>query len=147
MSDNNIEWVVDVAASYHASSQKEFFSTFQAGDFGTVNLGNSSFSKIVGIGVVHIQTNVGCTMVLKDVRHVPNLCLNLISGITLDRQGYENYFGKGISRGKSKSRGRSRGRSQDRGKSRECMSRLRFECYHYDQEGNLKKYCYALKGE
>ncbi|CAL5350460.1 unnamed protein product [Camellia sinensis] len=96
MSDNDTEWVVDTAASYHATSQKEFFSTYQAGDFGTVKMGNSSFSKIVGIGDVHIQTKVGCTMVLKDVRHVPDLRLNLISGIALDRQGYENYFGKGI---------------------------------------------------
>ncbi|CAL5393971.1 unnamed protein product [Camellia sinensis] len=96
MSDNDTEWVVDTAASYHATSQKEFFSTYQAGDFGTVKMGNSSFSKIVGIGDIHIQTKVGCTMVLKDVRHVPDLRLNLISGIALDRQGYENYFGKGI---------------------------------------------------
>ncbi|CAL5395053.1 unnamed protein product [Camellia sinensis] len=96
MSDNDTEWVVDTAASYHATPRKEFFSMYQAGDFGTVKMGNSSFSKIVGIGDVRIQTKVGCTMVLKDVRHVPDLRLNLISGIALGRQGYENYFGKGM---------------------------------------------------
>ncbi|CAL5398813.1 unnamed protein product [Camellia sinensis] len=53
MSDNDTEWVVDTAAFYHATAQKEFFSTYQAGDFGTVKM-------------------------------------------ALDRQGYENYFGKGI---------------------------------------------------
>ena len=34
-------------------------------------------------------------MTLKDVRHVPDLCLNLMSGLILDKQGYENHFGKG----------------------------------------------------
>ena len=29
---------------------------------------------------------------LKDVRHVPDLRMNLISGVALDRDGYENYF-------------------------------------------------------
>ena len=34
-------------------------------------------------------------MTLKDVRHVPDLLLNLMSGFILDKQGYENQFGKG----------------------------------------------------
>ncbi|KAA8538269.1 hypothetical protein F0562_027908 [Nyssa sinensis] len=67
-----------------------------AGDFGTVMMGNTSYSKIVGIGDVCIRTNVGCTMTLRDVRHVPNLRLNLIYGIALNREGYVNYFNNGI---------------------------------------------------
>ncbi|KAA8515440.1 hypothetical protein F0562_018949 [Nyssa sinensis] len=51
---------------------------------------------IVGIGAVCIRTSVGCTMTLRDVRHVPDLRLNLISGIALDREGYVNYFGNSI---------------------------------------------------
>ena len=58
-------------------------------------MGNASSSKIVGVGEVQIKTNVGCTMVLKDVRHIPDLRLNLISGTALDRQGYDSYFSKG----------------------------------------------------
>ncbi|KAA8549619.1 hypothetical protein F0562_001363 [Nyssa sinensis] len=65
-------------------------------DFGTVKMGNTSHLKIVGIGDVCIRTSVGCTMTLREVRHVPNLRLNLISGIALDREGYVNYFGNGI---------------------------------------------------
>ncbi|KAA8515033.1 hypothetical protein F0562_018180 [Nyssa sinensis] len=93
---NEIEWVVDTGASYHATYNKEFFTSYKAGDFGTVKMGNTSHSKIVGIGDVCIRTSVGCMMTLRDVRHVPNLRLNLISGITLDREGYMNYFGNGV---------------------------------------------------
>ena len=56
---------------------------------------NSSYSKIVGIGDISIQTNVGHKLVLKDVRHDPDLYLNLISGSALDRQGYTCTFGNG----------------------------------------------------
>ncbi|KAA8515633.1 hypothetical protein F0562_018756 [Nyssa sinensis] len=93
---NEIEWVIDTGASYHATYNKEFFTSYKAGDFGTVKIGNTIHSKIVGIGDVCISTSVGCTMTLRDVRHVPDLRLNLISGIALDREGYVNYFGNGI---------------------------------------------------
>ena len=32
---------------------------------------------------------------LRDVRHVPDLRLNLIFGIDLDKEGFQNYFGTG----------------------------------------------------
>ncbi|XP_047268802.1 uncharacterized protein LOC107871373 isoform X1 [Capsicum annuum] len=86
------EWVVDTAASYHATPVRNFFCKYVTGDFDTVKMGNSSYSKIVGIGDISIKTNVGCTLVLKDVRHVPELQLNLIYGIALDRDRNENYF-------------------------------------------------------
>jgi len=40
-------------------------------------MGNSSIADIVGIGDVCVQTNTGFTLTLKDVRHVPDLRLNL----------------------------------------------------------------------
>ena len=48
-------------------------------------MGNTSYSKIAGIRDICLKTNVGCTLVLKDVRHVPDLRMNLISGVALDR--------------------------------------------------------------
>lgn len=89
------EWVIDTAASYHATSDKELFSSYNAGDFGTVRMGNSSYSKIVGIGDISIQTKVGHKLVLKDVRHVLDLRLNLISRSALDQQGYKSTFENG----------------------------------------------------
>ena len=86
------EWVVDTAASYHATPVRDLFCRYVAGDYGNVKMGNTSYSKIAGIGDICLKTNVGCTLVLKDVRHVPDLRMNLISGIALDQDGYENYF-------------------------------------------------------
>ena len=58
-------------------------------------MGNSSYSKIVGIGDVCIEKNVGSTMMLKDVRHVPNLRMNVFSTLTIDQVGYCNYLDNG----------------------------------------------------
>ena len=59
-------------------------------------MGNSSYSKIVGIGDVCIKTNVGCMLILKDVLHVPDLRMNVFSTLAMDRAGYCNYLGNGI---------------------------------------------------
>ncbi|KZV32631.1 hypothetical protein F511_36179 [Dorcoceras hygrometricum] len=58
-------------------------------------MGNTSSSVIVGIGDVQIKTSVGSTITLKDVRHVPDLRLNILSGVALDKQGYTNHFSNG----------------------------------------------------
>nr|KYP66486.1 Retrovirus-related Pol polyprotein from transposon TNT 1-94 [Cajanus cajan] len=84
------EWIIDSAASYHCVPKREYFTTYRKGDFGHVNMGNKSTSQIVGIGDIHLQTGVGCTLILKDVRHIPDIRLNLISVNVLDKEGYEH---------------------------------------------------------
>ena len=42
-----------------------------------------------------IETNVGSTMMLKDVQHVPDLRMNVFSTLAMDRVGYCNYLGNG----------------------------------------------------
>ena len=69
---------MDSTTSYHYVPKREYFSTYKAGDFGTMKMGNKSVSQIVGIGDICIQTSMGHTLTLKDVRHIPDLCLNLI---------------------------------------------------------------------
>ena len=64
---NVVEWVVDSTTSHHVTPTKRLFTTYNAGDFGVVKMGNSSYSKIVGVGDVCSKTNVGCTLMLKDV--------------------------------------------------------------------------------
>jgi hypothetical protein len=93
--NNDDEWVVDSAATHHVVRTKELFTTYKAKDFGTVKMGNTSYSKIVRIGDVCIKTNVGFTVMLKNVRHVPDLCFNLISTPVMDRAGYCNHLGNG----------------------------------------------------
>lgn len=44
---------------------------------------------------VHLDTNIGCKLILKNVRHILDICLNLISISVLEEEGYHNYFGEG----------------------------------------------------
>ena len=88
-------WVIDSGASYHVTARRDFFSSYTSGNFGNVKMGNDGASKIVGIGNIFLETNVGCRLVLKDVRHVPDIRLNLISTGLLDDDGYISSFGDG----------------------------------------------------
>ncbi|WVZ24581.1 hypothetical protein V8G54_003125 [Vigna mungo] len=88
-------WIVDTGASFHVTPHEGFFSSYQKGDFGTVKMGNHVTSKIVGIGEVTLTTKIGNKLVLKEVRHVPEMRLNLISVGKLDDAGMNNQFGDG----------------------------------------------------
>ncbi|KAF7129820.1 hypothetical protein RHSIM_Rhsim10G0014000 [Rhododendron simsii] len=88
-------WVIDFGASFHVTSRADFFTSYNEGDFGCVRMGNEGLSKIVGMGNICLETNIGCKLVLKDVRHVPDIRLNLISTGKLDDEGYNNHFGNG----------------------------------------------------
>ena len=90
--NNDVEWVIDSATPHHIIFTKGFFTTYKVGNFGTAKMGNSSYSKIVGIGD---ETNVGSTMMLKDVQHVPALRMNVFSTLAMDRAIYCNYLGNG----------------------------------------------------
>ena len=52
--DQMIEWVVDTAVSYYATPNRELFSTYKAGDFGCVKIGNTASFNIVEIGYIYI---------------------------------------------------------------------------------------------
>ena len=58
-------------------------------------MGNCGKSKMVGIGDVQLETSLGCKLVLKDVRHVPDIRFNLIVVGKLDDEGYKNDFSNG----------------------------------------------------
>ncbi|VFQ71427.1 unnamed protein product [Cuscuta campestris] len=95
-------WVIDSGASYHITSHREYFSSYTSGDFGHVRMGNDGSSKIIGMGDVCLETSTGCRLVLRDVRHVPDIRLSLISAGLLDDEGYANKFCDGrwkLSRG------------------------------------------------
>ncbi|GKV31082.1 hypothetical protein SLEP1_g39821 [Rubroshorea leprosula] len=93
--NSDAEWIIDSGASYHCVPKREYFSTYKVGDFGTIKMGNKSVSHIMGVGDICVQTNVGCTLTLKNVRHVPDMRMNLLSAKALDEEGYAHYFGNG----------------------------------------------------
>ena len=57
-------------------------------------MGNCGVSKIVGIRDIFLETSIGNKLVLKNVRHVPDIRLNLISTSRLDDEGFTNSFGE-----------------------------------------------------
>ena len=54
-SSQGIEWVLDNGASFHATSKREFFYSYREGDFGTMKMGNDSYSKVLGIGDICLE--------------------------------------------------------------------------------------------
>uniref|UniRef100_A0A0D6QZ19 Calmodulin n=1 Tax=Araucaria cunninghamii TaxID=56994 RepID=A0A0D6QZ19_ARACU len=94
--DEDSNWLIDSGANCHATSHRNFFITYEPGDFGFVTMANNGECEIVGKGDVCITTNLGCKLVLKDVMHVKGLSSNFISIGKLDAEGYETAFGNGL---------------------------------------------------
>ncbi|GKV50247.1 hypothetical protein SLEP1_g56959 [Rubroshorea leprosula] len=89
-------WVVDTVASYHVTPNRDWFSSYKEGDFGYLKMGNRFEAKIVGVGDVWLETNIGSKLHLKNVRHVLEIRLSMMSMGMLDDDGYLNYFANGI---------------------------------------------------
>lgn len=60
-----------------------------------LKIGNGNVSIVAAIGNVHLRTSTGATLILRDVRHVPDIMFNLISVSKLDDEDSSNFFGTG----------------------------------------------------
>ncbi|KAK6145814.1 hypothetical protein DH2020_019683 [Rehmannia glutinosa] len=58
-------------------------------------MANHGVTEVVGIGNIILNTDTGSRLTLKDVRHIPDIRLNIISTGKLDDVGYDNHFGEG----------------------------------------------------
>ncbi|KAG9446485.1 hypothetical protein H6P81_012613 [Aristolochia fimbriata] len=85
-------WYIDSGASFHCTSHKEWFCDYIKGEFGHVIVGNGQKCKIEGRGIIHLKMNDGGKLILKEVRHIPDLQKNLISVNKLDQEGYKIAF-------------------------------------------------------
>ena len=56
---------------------------------------NEAKCEIVGMRDVELETSIGCKLVLKDVRHVLEMCFSLISVRKLNDESYHSHLGKG----------------------------------------------------
>ncbi|MCF8701906.1 GAG-pre-integrase domain-containing protein [Corynebacterium sp. MC-10] len=88
-------WVIDSGATIHGTPHKNLFSSYTYGDYGVVKMGNGNLSKVIGKGDVCVETDNGMKLLLKDVRHIPDMRLNLMSIGKLDDEGFQNSFGNG----------------------------------------------------
>ena len=82
--------MLKLGASFHITPHDELFTSYSRGDFGNVKMGNSDASKTLGIGDIWFETNLKYELLPKDVRYVPDMCLNLISIGKLDDEGFVN---------------------------------------------------------
>ena len=88
-------WFVDSGATSHVTPKKELFSSYTPGNFGTLKMGNNHEVEVIGIGTVCLESNNGSKLVLNNVKHAPDVRLNLISVGYLDDEGYVNTLGVG----------------------------------------------------
>ncbi|CAO2838320.1 unnamed protein product [Amaranthus hypochondriacus] len=58
-------------------------------------MGNDGSYKVVGKGTMYLEIPTGCKLILRNVRHVPDIRLNLISIGKLNEEGYFSHFNDG----------------------------------------------------
>ena len=69
--------------------------SYTSDDFGRVRMGNNGSSKVVGKGTIYLESSTGCKLTLRNVRHVPDIRLNLISIGRFDEESYFSHFNDG----------------------------------------------------
>jgi hypothetical protein len=85
----NDKWVLDTACTFHISPKRDWLTTYESVNCGTVLMGNDVACQIVGIGTIRIKMHDKIVRTLTNVRHIPDLKKNLISLGTLDSLGYK----------------------------------------------------------
>jgi hypothetical protein len=76
---SNDKWVLDTACKFHMSHKRDWFTTYDSVNGGSVLMGNNVACKIIGIGTIKIRMHDGIVRTLTNVRHIPDLKKNLIS--------------------------------------------------------------------
>jgi len=87
--------IINRGATLHVTTRKVFFTSYTLGDFEVLKMGNDGMSKVIGVGDVCLQTNTRMQLLLKGMKHAPNVCFNLIFVQVLDDAGYDNHLGSG----------------------------------------------------
>jgi hypothetical protein len=85
---HDFTWEVDSAASFYVTSRRDLFSSYNQGDYGIVRMEDNEVCKISNIEDENVKISIGCKLILKNVRYVPDIRLHLISVGTLDDDGY-----------------------------------------------------------
>ncbi|GMH14051.1 hypothetical protein Nepgr_015892 [Nepenthes gracilis] len=95
LTDLEFGCIIDSGATLHVTSRKGLYTSYTPGDFGVIRMGNKGISPVVGRGDIILVTNNGTKLLLKDVHHVPDIRLNVISAGRLDDEGYCNTLCEG----------------------------------------------------
>ena len=82
-------WMLDSASSFHATPNREWFSSYKSGEFGLAYVGDDTGYRVAGVGDIKINIFDGVERMLRGVRHVSGLRRNLISLGVLHDGGME----------------------------------------------------------
>ncbi|GMJ08631.1 hypothetical protein HRI_004532300 [Hibiscus trionum] len=88
-------WVIDTGASLYVTSRRDFFTPYTPGHFGILKMGNDNLVSVIGMRDVSLVSNSVTKLTLEDVRHEPDIHLNLIYAGKLDDEGFYNTFSEG----------------------------------------------------
>ncbi|KAL0446318.1 UNVERIFIED_CONTAM: Retrovirus-related Pol polyprotein from transposon TNT 1-94 [Sesamum latifolium] len=90
------EWIVDSGCTFHMTLFKEILSNYKSENFVSVSMANEKRYDVKGLCDVCMIFENGFKLILKNVRHVPDLAHNLISCSALEEEGLEGRWGKGV---------------------------------------------------
>ncbi|KAG7567884.1 Ribonuclease H-like superfamily [Arabidopsis thaliana x Arabidopsis arenosa] len=87
--ESPLEWWYDTGATTHICINRDMFSTYQKCKSGEkLMMGNVSHSKIEGTGKVVLKLTSRMSVTLNNVKHVPDMRKNLISGTLMNKHGF-----------------------------------------------------------
>ncbi|GJZ83764.1 putative RNA-directed DNA polymerase [Tanacetum coccineum] len=91
LANDDSSWILESGATCYVATRKYYYSPYTTSvDFGVVRMGNTGLSRIAGIGDICLKFDTGMELVLHNVKHVPDMRLNIISTGLLDEDGYHN---------------------------------------------------------
>ena len=82
-------WILDSSCTFHITPNQDLFSTYKHVHKGAVLMGNNASCQVAGIRIVCIKMFDEVVPTLGDVKHVPDLKMNLKSLSTLDVKEYK----------------------------------------------------------
>jgi predicted RNA-binding protein YlxR (DUF448 family) len=77
---NSLEWWMDSGANIHICANVSLFVSYHVGRTGALLMENGSRAHVLGAGTVNLKFTSGKTVLLKNVKHVPSIKKNLVSG-------------------------------------------------------------------
>ena len=93
MVGNPKEWWIDTGATRHICANRSMFSSYTTvGGDEKLYMGNSSTSKVEGVGKIALKMTSGKTVTLINVLHVLDVRKNLVSGSLLSKNGFKLVF-------------------------------------------------------
>ena len=95
LTTHETSWVIDSGASVHATSRRELFSSYIPRDSGFVKMENGNQTRVAGEEDVCLEMKNETRLILKNVKHVLDISLNLILTGKLDDEGFKNTFHNG----------------------------------------------------